>query len=296
MTGNLKPYFNGKGDVWREPYEMHYCSLCASLRKLHGLPASFLLNYDMTYMILGVTHYLEGKVGDTPCPSKYFMQKRIIKKHSVIDRAAELTMVLSWLKTIDIITDRKDVKSGKYLLALTASKWIDSKIKNILETIDLKTKEIIEDYLQIAKGDDKDFKRVKEATYNLAKHISLELLKEIPAPSVFKAFYSHFCGLSGQLAALFDPIIDLEEDLSKKMYNPIIFESRVRNKSIPIIYGEYCQMYFDTEDQLRQELKINEEHVNEYFYHHVQNTLRVNKRKITEVTKYVFNGVFDTLQ
>jgi hypothetical protein len=289
MTGNLKPYFKkGRDDQWRVPYELNYCGLCASLRSNHGIQSGLLVNYDIAFMIMGMSHLLGSEVYDTLCPTRFFLEKRPIRKHAAIDTAANMTLIISWLKTVDIITDKKDEDWSIYFLASLANKWLKNKCAKIITQLSEETKEIIQKYYLISKGDDKEFKKVQRSTYELAKCICKETLKNVNCSNEFKSLFPEICGLAGEFAATIDPIIDLKEDIDNLMYNPIVQDSVNNNISIQKAYANHCSIYFEIETKIELQLQKHMEWLNEEFHHHVHHSIHVNRYKISEMSQYVF--------
>ena len=96
-----------------ERYQAVYCGLCHALAKRFGLLARFCVNYDMTLPIL-----LASDTAPTVCRKRCIahpLKKRcVICASPVLDRAADMTMILSYYKCLD---DWQDERKKKGLIA-----------------------------------------------------------------------------------------------------------------------------------------------------------------------------------
>ncbi|MBR5519568.1 MAG: hypothetical protein IKU55_02505 [Clostridia bacterium] len=103
-----------------ERYRAAYCGLCHALKQRFGFRARFCVNYDMTLPILLAV--------DTPpilchkrCAAHPLKKRCIICTSPMLDRAADMTMVLAYHKMSDSVADSKGIKRliarwGRFLL------------------------------------------------------------------------------------------------------------------------------------------------------------------------------------
>ena len=92
-----------------ERYQAVYCGLCHALAKRFGLLARFCVNYDMTLPIL-----LASDSAPTVCRKRCIahpLKKRcVICASPVLDRAADMTMILAYHKLSDTVADSRGFK------------------------------------------------------------------------------------------------------------------------------------------------------------------------------------------
>ena len=92
-----------------ERYQAVYCGLCHALAKRFGLLARFCVNYDMTLPIL-----LASDSAPTVCRKRCIahpLKKRcVICASPVLDRAADMTMILAYHKLSDTVADSRGLK------------------------------------------------------------------------------------------------------------------------------------------------------------------------------------------
>ena len=92
-----------------ERYQAVYCGLCHALAKRFGLLARFCVNYDMTLPIL-----LANDSAPTVCRKRCIahpLKKRcVICASPILDRAADMTMILAYHKLSDTVADSRGWK------------------------------------------------------------------------------------------------------------------------------------------------------------------------------------------
>ncbi|MGZ8219340.1 DUF5685 family protein [Methylomagnum sp.] len=77
------------------------CSLCHSLRRQFGLPASLLISHELTIGLLAHADGLAASLEYQPCPARLFCGTRPIIRHDPVDKAARMNLLLVWLKLVD---------------------------------------------------------------------------------------------------------------------------------------------------------------------------------------------------
>ncbi|WP_156303016.1 DUF5685 family protein, partial [Methylogaea oryzae] len=105
MLGHLKPQLCRLPSSARRQYRQLYCSLCYSLRRQFGLPASLLVSHEMTLSLAACSGEWETVDADCGCPARLFCRSRPVVLHDGIDRAARYSLLLAWLKLHDWESD-----------------------------------------------------------------------------------------------------------------------------------------------------------------------------------------------
>ncbi len=290
MIGNLRPTHTIEHRDKRNEFQVHYCSLCASLRRQSGLKAGLMVNFDSTFMLLAVSHFLNNhEESTTLCPSKFFTKKRKIIKHPIVDITAQLTHVLGWIKCVDIIVDKDE--NSKYILAKLNKNWLQKKSESYMGNFLPETIKNIKSYYFLTQSNEKDFAIIRKETYLLTKQFAIELLSHINADDEFSKIYPEVSGRLGELVCLLDAIVDLKKDLSTNSYNPIIFEANMTGKAIVTVFNNFCDDYLKLESSIIQMMKINKEYANDSSYYLTHQALKRAKKDIRNVRNYVFKSL-----
>ena len=88
-----------------ERYEALYCGLCMTLADRYGWTARFILNYDFLLLVLLLIP------GETPvcacrtCPAKPWKRKACRTESPALDIAADESLILTWWKLKDALSD-----------------------------------------------------------------------------------------------------------------------------------------------------------------------------------------------
>ena len=106
MFGYVRPVLNRFSQEEKERYQSAYCGLCHVMGQRHGWLARFTLNYDFT--LLALLHYGSSAGTDTVCrrcPAHPFRKPRICLCGTSLEAAADESMILTWHKLSDDVTD-----------------------------------------------------------------------------------------------------------------------------------------------------------------------------------------------
>jgi len=290
MIGNLRPTHTIEHRDKKNEFQVHYCSLCASLRKQSGLKAGLMVNYDSTFMLLGVSHLLKDHEYSTSlCPSKLFTKRRKIIRHPVVDVAAQLTHVLGWIKCVDIIVDRDE--NAKYFLAKINKNWLQKKSEFFIKNFSPETEEIIRSYYFLTQSNEKDFAIIRNETYRLTKQFAKELLSHVNSNDSFSNIYPEVAGRLGELVCILDAIVDLKKDMRSNSYNPIIYKSNLTGQSIVTIFKNFCDDYLKLESSIIKMMQMNKEFANDASFYLTHQALKRAKNQIREVREFVFKSL-----
>lgn len=104
MFGYVIPRRDKLSQTELERYRAAYCGLCRCLKTRYGFHARFLVNYDMTFLYL----LLSGEERQTErcfCPARPFCRKDCMPVDTVMEYAADLSVLLSYWKLRDARLD-----------------------------------------------------------------------------------------------------------------------------------------------------------------------------------------------
>lgn len=111
MYGYIRPM---KGELKvkeLESYQAVYCGICAELGKRLGLAARFTVSFDLTFyaaLLMGVSG--QGEMGKTRCPARCGRCRNAIAENEVLERTADISVILAWFSLKDKIQDGRFFK------------------------------------------------------------------------------------------------------------------------------------------------------------------------------------------
>ncbi|TAE11061.1 MAG: hypothetical protein EAZ95_14090 [Bacteroidetes bacterium] len=217
MLGHLKPKVCHTNPAHKAQYQETYCSICASLRREDHVGYSFLLNHELTLVMLALRPFLQG--GEeirTLCPAKAYLGTKTAQKHPAFTLAGKLSIVLGWVKVTDWATDRPRFYK----------RWLKNvlqrKVNRILPALPTQTQDVIAHYLWLTQTNSTDFEQVRQYSGLLSQSL-VEALGGLTSclPTDLAELVELF-RLNGELIATADHLIDAEKDWARKEYNPIL--------------------------------------------------------------------------
>jgi hypothetical protein len=223
MLGHLKPRFCQLTSPSKQHYQQLYCSICYSLRQQFGLPASLLINHELTLSLAAFPDYVSMNTENCACPAKLFCKQKPILRAPLIDKAAALCLLLVWLKLVDSETD----SPAFYKKFLSLS--IETKIQPVLANLTPSTHQFIDSYLLLIRANSTDFSTTAKMSGLLAKQIFQELCQQNDNT---QESITEITLLLGELITVADALLDLKKDIEYKQYNPIIMASEQNNSSL----------------------------------------------------------------
>ena len=197
-------------------YKGVYCGLCQTLKRKYGLAGQMCLNNDMTFMALLHMSLYEGEL---PCKERDYrckmhpMKKQHIYENPHLDYAADMTMILSYYLAQDHWKDDRKIS------ALAQMRTIRGKVRK-LSHIYPRQWRAVKNYvyrLEAAeRSGEKDLDKLAGLTgtmlgelFNWKDDAWAEMLKNV-------GFYL------GKFIYLMDAYEDLEKDIQKGHFNPLI--------------------------------------------------------------------------
>lgn len=236
MLGHLKPSLCSLGAANKVAYRTLYCSICASLRQQYSLPYSLFINNEMTLVLLALQPYYQADTIETACPAAALTQKNPAATHPAIDTAAKLSVLLGWVKVVDWETDQPRFYK-KYLRRV-----LQSKVDATLLQISSNFRSVIEDYLILTKANSSDETKVRHYSGLLSRQVVLEVGKRTNIGGNQLEELANLFELSGELIAIADHLIDLEEDMMQQQFNPIVFYSEEKQVTLSVAYYYFLRL------------------------------------------------------
>lgn len=246
MLGHLHPSTCSLDESVKVNYKNLYCSICASIREKNHLGYTFLINNELTLVLLSLRNYYQVNEGTTPCPSSLFTQKNPISTHPIISKAGDLSVLLGWIKSEDWKADK-----GNFVSRFVANTFV-KKAHPLLEKTSNPFQKTIQDYIELTKNDNKDFAFVKKQSALLSKALVLELSLDSYIPEAHLKCLLELFHHAGILINLTDHLLDLDKDIEKKQYNPI----SENTQSTEEIVKNYHQLKQDFQFHIQESFRI----------------------------------------
>lgn len=245
MLGHLKPNTCSLPSASQKAYKNYYCSICSSLRKQNNVSYTLFINNELTLVLLALQPFFRSqattkKEAQTRCPALAFTKKNPISTHPAVDAAAQLSVLLGWIKVTDWAYDRPHFTKGML------RKHLDRKTHPTLEKIDPDFRQTVEDYIQITQTTTPDFEELCAQSGELSYQMVKEVGKYTTVPPKKLEVMAELFRGCGKLILLTDHLVDLTKDIQKKQYNPII--SLVNNDN-----SSWDAAYYTIKRQFNQE-------------------------------------------
>ena len=209
-------------------YRSYYCGLCQELKEKYGFSGQMTLTYDMTFAIILLTSLYEygTKTEQRRCKA-HPVKKQTMNRNEITDYAADMNLLLAYYHLEDDWADEK--KPG----ALLGKGVLQKKARAVIRKYPRQSK-VIQKALRGIRRCEKEncmdldrvsgyFGRMMAELFVYKKDVWEETLRRI-------GFFL------GKFIYLMDAYDDLEEDMKKHCYNPLIrirkekdYEERIRN-------------------------------------------------------------------
>jgi len=222
-------------------YSSYYCGLCRTLKENYGLKGQITLSYDMTFlaMLLSDLYEPELKKGKTNCIVHPF-EKHATCQSKFTEYAAEMNILLTYYKCLD------DWEDDKKLSKKTLGDMLSPAVRKIAKKYPEKAR-LIDDRLR------KMSQLEKSNTDDIDTMAGLfgEILGTIFAyvDDTWKDELYTVGSYLGRFIYIMDAYEDIEEDIKKGHYNPLInkyknieFEDDIQ-KILSLMISECCKAF-----------------------------------------------------
>jgi len=243
MFGYVVP---DKSEMKIKEYELfraYYCGVCKSMAKSLGPLCRFGLNYDAVFLGLFLSSINNEIVNlkKENCIANPFKKKWVVKNSKSLDYSADINILLTYYKLLDDWKDDRNylarlaqiIVSPGFRRALSRNKEVQLHIKASLERLheleEMKCEsmdEAADPFGQLMK----DIIRIGCQSEKHKQHKAIEWL----AYNIGKWIY------------IIDAFDDIEKDIKKKSYNPLILQFKYNDEAI----GEF-------KNRIREDIKFN---------------------------------------
>ncbi|MGI6577641.1 MAG: DUF5685 family protein [Eubacteriales bacterium] len=230
MFGYVRPL---KGELKVAEYELFkavYCGLCHSLGKRYGLPARFVLNYDLTFFAT-VLAAVEGETSTCGrrCIASPFRKKNTACSTASSDLAADLTVLLTYFKLEDQIRDKKGLACiFPFLLKLIMTPFFKSASRRrprLSERIERSIRTLTQ--LEIERSPSID--KTADAFASILAYAVEEAETDEQTSRILRTMFYHI----GRWIYIIDACDDYQSDMANNLYNPISCRYDIYDSVLP---------------------------------------------------------------
>ena len=201
-------------DESKKAYQSYYCGLCRKLKSNCGTKGQMLLNYDMTFLIVLLTglYELENEEVEFTCPL-HPTKKRTAWWNEATDYAADMNVILAYYNMLDDWKDEKSYTKRAF------AKMLDKDYQRIMEKYPHQVTAIEQFMEKQAQAE-----RENEKNLDIVAGLTGEMTGEIFAwkKDVWEEELKTLGFYLGKFIYIMDAYEDIDEDIKKKSYNPLI--------------------------------------------------------------------------
>lgn len=195
-------------------YKAYYCGLCHSLRDRFGGSGQITLSYDMTFVVILLSSLYEKEPESSMKRCMVHPVKKIqVLQNSFSGYCADMNILLTYYHFLD---DWQDEKS---LGALVGARALKTKAKQVISRYPRQAKAIRSSLRQLA-----GYEKRGETNLDLVAGSFGRLMEELFVwrKDEWEESLRRFGFFFGKFIYLMDAYDDLQEDLKKNSYNPLI--------------------------------------------------------------------------
>ena len=165
MFGYVRPSDGRLTEADRETFRGAYCGLCHTLGRRYGLVGRMILNYDLTFLAMVLSHGT-GETCDRRCAVHPFRKRRCAAGDPAFDTAADMSVILTWWQLRDGVTDHGFLRGLKYRLAVWLLTPAYRKARRCREDFDRQTEAHLGRWVYLIDAADDLSDDLKSGSYN----------------------------------------------------------------------------------------------------------------------------------
>lgn len=215
MFGYVRPL---KGEMKVREFEQFkacYCALCHTLKRRYGTAARFILNYDFTFLAMLLSEEESPSYEYNRCISG-LRKKCCVCQNGALDRAADCSVILSYWKLKDSVSDESFFKALPSRFALLFIKGAYKKAAGRCASFD----ELVETRLsELSRLEREESRSIDMAADKFSKILAVaagEISDESKKRAMEQLLYH-----TGRWIYILDAFDDLGEDIEAGRYNPL---------------------------------------------------------------------------
>lgn len=232
MFGYIRPYKPELKISEFQTYNAVYCGFCRALGA-SGKLLRLTLSYDFTFFCLLSLSLKENFCGfeTCRCPVKLFSKKPCVKQSESLDYAADLAILMLYGKLKDNIDDRDGALLSRLALLYLSPRYKKAAKRRSVEN------EVLLSYLSAQAECERQKSSLDACAHPTADLLSV-FFKELSEEDSQKENLSRLGYVLGRWIYILDAADDLEKDIKKGSFNPLLSQSNPSKEQIKKIREE----------------------------------------------------------
>lgn len=224
MFGYIRPVKDKLSEEELNGFRAAYCGLCHCLRRRGGFAASFLINYDFTFLAMLLSLRGETAVCSRRCIAHPFRKRLCRCASESFDAAADMSIILGWLKLRDDINDDGFFRA---LPSVLASFALRRAFKKACAAQPIFAEKAVSLLTKLSCLEKSGSKSLDETADSFAQVLSMAA-GEGEGSRVLSYLFYHV----GRLIYILDAIDDLPDDLRSGAYNAVAMRFSLNSAEI----------------------------------------------------------------
>jgi len=248
MFGYVRPLKGELKVVEYEAFRSVYCGLCHTLGRRYGLPARFVLNYDLTFFA-AVIAAVEGGMNfeHRRCIASPFRKKCTARVSPSLELAADVTVLLTYHRLDDEARDRSGARRiGACVLRLLMRPFYRHACR-LQPELSRKIKRAIGALTELEDGCIPSIDRTADAFASILSDAAGEAETDGKTRRILQTMFYHI----GRWIYIVDACDDFEKDQASGSYNPIAYRYGLRED------GRMCRLLPET---IKEEIRTTLTH------------------------------------
>ncbi len=209
-----------KGLLTEDEYKVftsYYCGVCKAMGKRASQISRLGLSYDVTFLaiVLSGVYENECEAADERCIVHPVKKRPCIKNNAVIDYAASVGVILSYLKLADDWNDEKNIK------ALLAMAVFRSGYKKVMKKYPKELDMIKQQLDKLSRMEKEKCGSVDKTADAFAKILEYLCTPDFIEDEILRRTLAWFGYNLGRWIYIIDAFNDVEDDIKNGSYNPL---------------------------------------------------------------------------
>jgi len=229
LFGYILPYKPELKIKEYETYRAYYCGVCKSIKDRHGNIPRLSLTYDSAFLALLLSSISdEGiEIKIESCIAHPIKKRKIVKSNKILDYAADINIMLAYLNLLDKWKDEKAA------ISLTGMASLRRSFKKLTTQYPEKSGTILSRLNDLTALEGEKCPSLDQAAEPFAKLMEEVFTYEPLSRDQAVCQILKWIGYNlGKWIFLIDAFNDLESDIRKNSYNPLIYQYNYTNENI----------------------------------------------------------------
>lgn len=216
MFGYVRPPLRELPQEEQDRFRRIYCGLCRTLKKRYGTAASFILNYDFTYLAILLSCAEEEECLHGKCIVHPIQGCKFFESSKAVELAADESVILAYWQLRDGVSDHSWLHGFKYRLLSSVLKPAYRRAAACLPEFDSHTKQQLQ---FLAELEEQRCPSMDQAADTFA-HLLGAAAEEVDDP-IRQRILGQLLYHLGRWIYLVDAADDMKKDAVSGNYNPV---------------------------------------------------------------------------